>query len=186
VKAVSDITLNIHLAGQLLYTQNKYAFGNFDTAKMINPTIFLYNSEISLEWEETSFVSINSEDCKNYNDSWTFDDCLIDSALFKLGNQSSLLSNLLRPTDFTMQQGIEREILANLYGKLLSQNTQRACLPDCRSLSVKMRAEASTTLAQPTRGIGLVKDKFPIPLPAMLIDVNITLPAISKLNEVRT
>ncbi len=183
VKAVSDITLVIHLAGQLLISHNKYAIGNLETLLEHGGSIFsLYNSQVHLELEETSFTSVNSKDCKIYNTSWTFDDCLLDFALLKLGNQSEVLNKLLRPNGYTIQQGIEQKILQRLYEALLSQNVQTACKPDCRSLVVKMRAEVSTTKAQPTRGITSSQANFPVPLPPMLIEVNITLPEMSIFN----
>ncbi len=182
VKAVNDITLVVHLAGQLLSSQTKYVVGNRETTQQLNDKIFLYNSEIKIELEETSFQNISTQSCKNYNSTWTYDSCVMDYGIMQLQGNTELLKKLLLPnSNSTVQQGIEQTVLQRLYVALQSQNE---CLPDCRSLVVNMRVETSPNRAQPMRGISPPPNMFPLPLPPLLVEVNITVPDLSKLNQV--
>jgi Amiloride-sensitive sodium channel len=87
INVVNDVTLVFHLAGQLLRSQSYYDVANQDTVTMQSSTIFFYGSELGIQLQETSFQELNSEHCENYNSSWTFDNCLLDSALSKLFEQ---------------------------------------------------------------------------------------------------
>ncbi len=81
-------------------------------------------------------------------------------------------------------QGVERVVLQNVYAALMSKDVTTMCLPDCRSLAVNMRTEASQTYAQPAKGILIMQPNskyFPL---GLLMDVNITMPDLSKLNQV--
>ena len=185
VKAVNDITLAIHLNGQLLNTHTRYAVINTDTMNINSGTrILLLNSEVTINFEETSFASVRSSDCENYEQTWTFDDCLLDFALLKFANQKDVLNRLLRPKTFTINESIEQTVLQKLYTELLSLKIQTICKPDCRSLAVRMKTEPSASLGQPQQGINQPPVKVPIPLPPLLIDVNISLPVLYKMNEV--
>jgi hypothetical protein len=186
VRAVNDIELVIHLAGQLVASKTKYGVTNNDTVK--GPylgTLWLYNSVVRLQLEETSFQNVNTHNCLNYNKTWTYDSCVMDYATSKLsGNTTLLLSLLLPSSNSTVQQGIDRKVLQSLYAALLSKNVETVCLPDCRSLTVNMRAEA-LALALPSRGINVRANSY-APLPPMLMEVNVTLPDLSKLYQVIT
>jgi hypothetical protein len=87
INAVNDVSLVFHLAGQLLKSQNYYEIANMESVKMESSTLFLYVSEVRLQIEETSFQYIDAHHCQNYNSSWGYDDCLLDSALSNFGNQ---------------------------------------------------------------------------------------------------
>jgi hypothetical protein len=87
INAVDDVTLAFHLAGQLLSSQNYYQIANMETIAISNGRISWYVSEVRLHIEETSFQQISANHCQNYNSSWTYDDCLLDSALSKFGSQ---------------------------------------------------------------------------------------------------
>ncbi len=182
IKAVNDIYLAVHLPGQLLVAQTKYSVANRDTMQVIPKKIFLYNSEVKIELEETSFQNVSTQSCKNYNTTWTYDRCVMDFGIMQLEGNTELLMNLLLPnSNSTVQQGIERTVLQRMYSTVQSQNE---CLPDCRSLVVKMSVETSPNRAQPTRGISQTIEKLPLPLPPLFVDINITLPHLSKLNQV--
>ncbi len=188
VRAVNDIELVIHLAGQLFTCQNKYAVANTETVK--NPSIQggkldLYNSVVRLQLEETSFQNVSTHTCKTYNKTWTYDSCVTNYVASKSGGNTTLLMSLLLPSrNHTVQQGTERVVLQSLYAALLSKTVETVCLPDCRSLIVNMRAEASTTKAEPSRGMSEYKLTTYAPLPPLLMEVNVTLPDLSKLNQV--
>jgi hypothetical protein len=185
LRAVNDITLVVHLSGQLLAAKAKYGVANTETLNQLLDTIFLYNSEVSLQLEETSFQNVNTQSCKNYNTTWTYDSCVMDHAITVMGGHKTLLRQLLMPSnDSTVPQGTDRAVLRKLYAALLLQNSNSACLPDCRSLIVNMRAETSPTKAQPARGIPVSYSKDPLPLPPLIVDVKITLPDFSKLTQV--
>jgi hypothetical protein len=185
VKAVNDITLVVHLSGQLLAAQTKYVVANPDTIQEFNNRIFLYNSEVRLQLEETSFQNVKSQSCKNYNTTWTYDICIMNHAIMSLDGNTTLLRRLLMPSNnSTVRLGIDREVLQKLYAALLLKNNDTVCLPDCRSLIVNMRAETSPTKAEPTRGIPISFTKDPHPLPPLIVDVNLTLPDNSKLTQV--
>jgi hypothetical protein len=186
VRAVNDIELVIHLAGQLLASRTKYGVANTETAKgPFQGNLVLYNSIVRLQFEETSFQNVSSYTCKNYNKTWTYDICLMSFVTSKLeGNKTLLLSLLLPSINTTVQHGIERVILQSLYAALLSENVETVCLPDCRSLIVTMRPEASPVKAQPTNGMSVSRNNSYVPLPPLLMEVNITMPDLSKLNQV--
>ncbi len=187
VRAVNDIELVIHLAGQLLASQNKYAIANTETVKgpFNKGSMDLYNSVVRLQLEETSFQNVSTHTCKNYNKTWTYDSCLMNYVTSNLGGNTTLLMGLLLPSrNSTVQQGIERVVLQSLYSALLSKNVETVCLPDCRSLIVSMRVETSPTRAEPSRGIYELKSITYAPLPPLLMEVNVTLPDLSKLNQV--
>jgi len=183
VRAVNDIKLAVHLAGQLLTARALYGVANTNTVRH-QQNIFLYNSEVSLQIEETTFQDVNSKDCVNYNTTWTYDDCVLDFVIMESGGNSEILRWLLLPNDSSVQQGIEREVLQSLYVALLAQNVETSCHPDCRSLVVTIREEASPTMAQPQRGITPLSGSNLRPLPPLLVDINITMPILSKINQV--
>jgi hypothetical protein len=186
LRAVNDIYLVVHLSGQMLAAQTKYSVANTETT--LTPSNFLislYNSVVSLQLEETSFQYVTTQECKNYNITWTYDSCVMNLAIMALESNKTLLKRLLMPSNnYTVQQGIDRAVLQKLYATLLSQNSETMCLPDCRSLIVNMRTEKSPTKAQPENGISIPITKHPLPLPPLIVDVNITLPDISKLTQV--
>jgi hypothetical protein len=187
VRAVNDITLVVHLSGQLLATQAKYGVANTETVNQLSDTIFLYNSEVSLQLEETSFQNVNTQKCKNYNATWTYDSCVMDFVIMEMGNNTELLKRLLLPSNYsTVQQGIERTALKSLYEGLMSHTFEAVCLPDCRSLSVNMKAMTSPTLSQPRNVIlrPSPRIKVPLPLPPLLIEINMTIPTMNVLNQV--
>ncbi len=188
VRAVNDITLVVHLSGQLLAAQAKYGVANTETVnqrQLLDP-IFLYNSEVSLQLEETSFQNVNTQSCKNYNTTWTYDRCVMDFVIMEMGNNTDLLKSLLMPSNYsTVQCGIEKTALKNLYIGLMSHNFEAVCLPDCKSLVVNMKTVVSPTLALPIGGIKTPKNmKVPTPLPPLLVEVNISVPSLIKLNQV--
>ncbi len=184
LRAVNDIYLAVHLSGQLLAVQTKYSVANTETVQ-ITGSISLYNSVISLQLEETSSQNVTSQACKNYNTTWTYDKCVMNLAITALKSNKDLLMRLVMPSvNSTVQQGIDRAVLKKLYTAFLSQNSETMCLPDCRSLMVNMRAETSPTLAEPIRGITKSFTRDPLPLPPLIVDVNITLPENSKLTQV--
>jgi hypothetical protein len=187
LRAVNDIYLIVHLSGQLLAAQTKYGVANIATVQTpsTGKSIFLYNSIVNLQLEETSFQNVTTQACKNYNTTWTYDICVMNHAIMVMEGNDTLLRGLLMPSNnSTVQQGIDRAVLQKLYVALLSQNREAVCLPDCRSLIVNMRTETSPTLAQPVRGIPIPIDSYPLPLPPLIVDVNITLPDLSKLTQV--
>ncbi len=187
VRAVNEITLIVHLSGQLLAAQAKYGVANTKTVNELLGTIFLYNSEVSLQLEETSFQNINTQNCKNYNKTWTYDRCVMDFVIMEMGNNTDLLKRLLLPSNYsTVQRGIETTALNSLYTGLMSRNFEAVCLPDCRSLTVNMNVIASPTLAQPKNGILSPPPtiKVPLPLPPLLVEINMTIPSLNILNQV--
>jgi hypothetical protein len=187
LRAVNDIYLVVHLSGQLLAAQTKYAAANIATVQSpsTSNSIFLYNSIVNLQLEETSFQKVTSQACKNYNTTWTYDSCVINLAIMSLESNQILLRGLLMPSNnSTVQQGIDRAVLQKLYATLLSWNDETVCLPDCRSLIVNMRTEKSLTLDKSFRPIPKPFTTNPLPLPPLLVDVNITLPDLSKLMQV--
>jgi hypothetical protein len=108
VRAVNDIELVIHLAGQLLATKTKYSVANADTVKgpFQGKQLVLYNSVVRLQFEETSFQNVSTLTCKNYNKTWTYDNCVMSYVTSKLGGNTTLLLSLLLPTiNSTVQQG---------------------------------------------------------------------------------
>ncbi len=186
VRAVNDIVLVIHLAGQLLASQTKYGLANNDTVKgpFDGKTLVLYNSVVRLQLEETSFQNVNTHTCKNYNKTWTYDRCVVDYAISKLGGNTTMLLSLLLPSSNSkIEHGIERVVLQNLSALLRSKNVETMCLPDCRSLLINMRAEASPNRAEPSKGIFVRANSY-APLPPLLMEVNITIPELSKINQV--
>jgi hypothetical protein len=187
VRAVNDIELVIHLAGQLIASRTKYGVANKETTKgpLQGGNLVLYNSIVRLQFEETSFQNVSSHTCKNYNKTWTYDSCVMNHVASKLkGNKTLLLSLLLPSINTTVQHGVQRVILQSLYASLLSKNVETVCLPDCRSLIVTMRPEASPVKAQPTYGMLVSRNNSYVPLPPLLIEVNITMPDLRKLNQV--
>ncbi len=188
VRAVNDIELVIHLAGQLLAFQTKYGLANTDTVKgpFQGKQLELYNSVVRLQLEETSFQNVSTQSCKNYNKTWTYDNCVMDYATSNFGGNTTLLLSLLLPSsNSTVQHGIDRVVLQNLSAVLLSENVETVCFPDCRSLIVNMRAEASPNKAEPSKGI-IIRANSYAPLPTLLMEVNITFPDLSKLYQVIT
>jgi hypothetical protein len=186
VRAVNDIELVIHLPGHLLASQNKYVVANTDTVKSPSEggSLDLYNSVVRLQLEETSFQNVSTPTCKNYNKTWTYDSCVMNYVTSKSGDNRTLLMSLLFPSrNSTVQQGIERAVLQSLYVALLSKNIETVCLPDCRSLIVNMRAEAIPKIDR-SRFMSVYKYAAYAPLPPLLIEVNVTLPDLSKLNQV--
>jgi hypothetical protein len=182
INAVNDITIMFHLAGQLLKSQSYYEVANKNTV-VIRNNIYIYGSEVTLQLEETSFQNIKSDQCENYNFSWTYDDCLLDYAITKLGNKQKLLNMLFRPNSSISHEGIERHVLQSLYLILNAEEIIYSCKQDCRSLVVKIFSESSPIKSSPKNGFKpaqTVSQK----LPPVNINVNITLPDISKLNEV--
>jgi hypothetical protein len=185
VRAVDDIVLVIHLAGQMFASQNKYVVANTDSVKgPFGKQLVLHNSVVRLQFEETSFQNVSTQTCKNYNKTWTYDSCVMNYITSKSDQNTTLLMGLLLPSrNSKIQQGIERIVLQSLYTALLSTNVETVCIPDCRSFVVNMRAEASLTMAEPVKGI-IVHPFSYAPLPPLLIEVNITMPDLSKLNQV--
>jgi hypothetical protein len=187
VRAVNEINLIVHLSGQLLAAQAKYGVANTKTVNKLLGTIFLNNSEVRLQLEETSFQNINTPNCKNYNTTWTYDRCVMDFVIMEMGNNTDLLKRLLLPSNYsTVQRGIETTALNRLYTGLMSRNFEAVCLPDCRSLTVNMNVIASPTLGQPKNGILSPPPtiKVPVPLPPLLVEINMTLPSLNILNQV--
>ncbi len=186
VRAVNDIVLVIHLAGNLLGSKNKFAVANTETLKgPFQGKLELYNSVVRLQLEETSFQNVSIHTCKNYNKTLTYDSCITNYVTSKSGGNTTLLMSLLLPhRNSTVQQGIEQVVLQSLYAEMLSKNVETVCLPDCRSLIVNMRAETSPIKAEPSRGIFEYKLPTYSPLPSLLVEVNVTLPDLSKLNQV--
>ena len=184
VRSVDDISLAIHLAGQLLNSQSYYEVANKDTMAG-DKRFFLYGSEVSLQLEETSFQNVISSNCKQYNATWTYDNCLIEFALRKTGDKQDILRRLLIPDGTKVEAGVERKVLQGLYSILLSQNREKSCKPDCRSLAVGMLAEASAMKASPENGIDVIVEDSPQPLPPIDVKVNLTIPELIKFNKVR-
>jgi hypothetical protein len=187
VRAVSEITLIVHLSGQLLAAQAKYGVANTKTVNKLLDTIFLYNSEVSLQLEETSFQNVNTQNCKNYNTTWTYDRCVMDFVIMEMGSNTDLLKRLLLPSNYSIvQHGIETTALNSLYIGLMSHNFEAVCLPDCRTLLVNMNAMASPTLGQPQKGILSPPPtiKSSIPLPPFLMEITMTIPSLNILNQV--
>ncbi len=102
----------------------------------------------------------------------------------KFGSNTTLLMDLLLPSsNFTVQQGIERVVLQSVCLALLSKNVETVCLPDCRYLTVNMRVEASPKTDR-SRFIFVYQYTTYAPLPPLLMEVNVTMPDLSKLNQV--
>ena len=187
IKAIDDITLVLHLAGQLLRSQNYYEVLNRETLSVINNNnILLYGSEVSFQLEETTFQNVNILECKHYNANWTYDNCVMDFGLSRMEEKRSVLSRLLMPNSTRIDTVVERTVLQDLYYELLSQDVEKICKPDCHSLVVRIIAETSTEKAFPERGIDIWKLPIPQPLPAINVTINLTIPKLSKVNEVRT
>jgi hypothetical protein len=184
VRAVNDIVLVIHWAGNLLGSQNKYAVANTETIKGSSSggRIGLYNSVVRLQLEETSFQNVNTHTCKNYNKTWTYDSCVMNYVISNLGGNTTILMGLLLPSiNSTVQKGIERVVLQRLYAALLSKNLEIVCLPDCKSLIVNMRVSPKT---DSSRFISEYQYITYAPLPPLIMEVNVTLPDLTKLNQV--
>jgi hypothetical protein len=170
IKVIEDVTLIFHLNGQLLTSQNCYVIANRDTVLESDYRFFLYGSDISLKLEETSFQNINNDNCENYNSSWTYDDCLINTALGRLGEEHYLLGQLLKSNSNTIiNTGIEATVLKRFSSILQSGQVMNTCRKDCRSLVVKIMAETSSA--------------SPKLVPPM-VDINIFLPEIYRIDEV--
>ena len=90
------------------------------------------------------------------------------------------------PNSTRIDTVVERTVLQDLYYELLSQDVEKICKPDCHSLVVRIIAETSTEKAFPERGIDIWKLPIPQPLPAINVTINLTIPKLSKVNEVRT
>ena len=129
IKAVDDITLVLHLAGQLLRSRTFYEIANRDTVAVSgDSSMYLYGSELSLHLEETSFQNVSSTDCELYNATWTYDNCLMNSALMNTGGKQGHLSQLLRPSSSTtIEAGIQQTVLKNLYLALMSRVVEESC-----------------------------------------------------------
>ena len=89
------------------------------------------------------------------------------------------------PDGTKVEAGVERKVLQGLYSILLSQNREKSCEPDCRSLAVGMLAEASAMKASPENGIDVIVEDSPQPLPPIDVKVNLTIPELIKFNKVR-
>ena len=188
IRAVDDVMLVVHLAGQLLRSKNYYEIINRETLTItMDNFLHFYGSEVSLQLEETSFQNVSSINCVRYNASWTYDDCLLDLSISKLGREKNPLKKLLRPRPGTSEDtGVKRTVLQSLYSVLLSKEMDDSCRPPCRSLKVAMMAEASTTPAMPKTGIALKSQSVAQPLPPLLVDVSLTIPELSRVNKERT
>ena len=188
IRAVTDVTLFIHLNGQLFKSQSYYEVANEKTLKIYDyydEFIHLFGSEVSLQFEETSFQNISSTHCVKYNATWTYDDCLLDKALIRLGDKKDLLKSLLRPERASVEAGIERSVLQKFLSTLLSEEVENNCRPDCRSLVVRMLAEASPIHSIPKNGIAIHTRSSPQPLPPLLVDLKMTIPESFGVDEVR-
>jgi hypothetical protein len=110
----------------------------------------------------------------------------MDFVIMEMGYNTDLLKRLLLPSNYSnVQHGIEKTALKNLFVGLMSHNFEAVCLPDCKSLVVNMKTLASSTEAMPIGGIRTPRNtKVPIPLPPFLVEVNISLPSLNKLNQV--
>jgi hypothetical protein len=95
--------------------------------------------------------------------------------------QQYLLKQLLKPNGTTPTSGIEGAVLQNLYSILQSAEVENSCKQDCRSVVVRSTGGPSTTKAFPRNGIHPTKTTSTVLLDA---DVNVTLPQLSKKNEV--
>ncbi len=186
VRAVNDIELVIHLAGQLLASKNKYGVANSDTVKgPFGKQLVLYNSVVRLQFEETSFQNVSTQTCKNYNKTWTYDSCVMNYMTSNSGHNTTLLMGMLSPSkNSKVQQGIEQVILQSLYTSLLSKNVETVCIPDCRSLIVNMRTEASAITNPSLNGFLVFPNNTYAPLPPFQMEVNIVMASLSKLNQV--
>jgi hypothetical protein len=159
-----------------------------------NVTIFLYQSKVNIQLEKIiSLDDINSAECMSYNSTWSYDDCLLDSAIqrLRIGQEGELLTMLLKPnvSAWTAKAGVQKTVLQDLYTILMSDELQESCRPDCHSLVVGVMPEfydTSTGLAQPIKGITRLRNADDgRPLPALNINVNLTIPDWSILSEVR-
>jgi hypothetical protein len=187
IKVVDDITLVFHLAGQLTSSQSFYQVANQNTLQIKDSKkIFLYESEIRLEQEETSFYNVSSStrSCVRYNATWTYDKCMHDFAIQRIGKKNAILSKLLKPDGSRVEEGVESSILQDIYSVLLSRGAKENCKQDCRSLKATMKAEANTSA--PSTIIPILEEKkVPFPLPPISVAVNISIPELSKINEVK-
>jgi hypothetical protein len=194
VNAVEDITLVVHLSGQL-YSRSSSAYYqvfNVDTMQILNNvTLTLYPSEVNVHLEKiTSLNDKNSAECMIYNSTWSYDNCIVDSAVQLLGNghHGSLLTILLRPnsSNWVAEAGVPFTVLQDLYTVLLSGELQKNCWPDCNSLVAELTSEASALRAEPTTGFPRLKCCRDVekPLPALNATVNLTIPDMSRLSEV--
>ena len=105
VRAVNDVILVIHLAGQLLQSHSYYYAVN-PSMLGVTKDILLYGSEVSLQLEKSSLKNVSSPDCELYNASWTYDNCLLDFALRRIENkQQDHLRGLLRPNGTRVDAG---------------------------------------------------------------------------------
>jgi hypothetical protein len=180
IHSVNDTTLVFHLAGQLLSSQSFYQVANMNTVKVYLGKIFLYESELGLHPEETTFYNISNTECISYNSTWTYDSCILDCALERMGKHQTVLKKLLRPDGSKIDRGVDKRILEELYSALLSQDL-KCCKLDCRTLKVTLKEEASTSVASL---ISPSKTKMSDPLPPIRVKVNVTIPELSKINEV--
>jgi hypothetical protein len=182
IVAVNDISISVHLAGQLITNHAKYGVANYDTVVTKGQDIKLLESRVSILLEETSLQIVNSQNCKNYNVAWTHDDCMLNQALKKLENKRSLLNRLLRPNVSTVLHGIERSFLQSLFTALSSKDVEISCPMSCRSVVVNMRSEIGAVQARPKHNIDW-PTSMP-PLPPMLMKVNLQFSNLNRVNEV--
>jgi hypothetical protein len=186
INAVNDLTIAVHLAGQLLTTHAKYGIANndtitFDTKNELD--VQLYESRVSILVEETSLQMVNSLNCENYNDTWTYDDCILSQALKEFHGKRSLLYRLLRPNVSTVINGINSSVLQTLFSALSAEKVEINCPVSCRSIVVSMRPEIGVKLTRPNHSIDW--PTYMPPLPPMLMKVNLEFSDLSRVNEVR-
>ena len=190
IRAVDDITLVVHLAGQLFRSPAYYEVVNSNTLRIFdNVSINLYGAEVGLLLEATSFQNVSTGGCVEYNATWTYDNCLLDFALDRMSSQKELLNTLLRPNGSQgVAGGVESSILQDLFSELMSSDVDAGgCKPDCQSLKVGMMVEASTalTVEEQKRAFRRLDTNVSQPLPSSInINVNLTIPELSKVNEV--
>ena len=87
----------------------------------------------------------------------------------------------------TLNAGVERTLLQDVYRALLSQAGEASCRPDCSSLVIGMKTEVDVF------GMGMDKlqsvrrhgGTLPEPLPPISLEVKLSLPDLYKSNEVR-
>ena len=150
---------------------------------MKSEKIYLYGSELNLQIEGASFKNVNSTNCITYNATWTYDNCLLDFALNRFGSKQDLLRRLLfTPNNIGLNDKVDRAVLQSLYSILLSQDSDKNCRPDCRSLVVEKIAEANKI---PVISSGIPRISKPQPLPPILVNVSLHIPELININEVR-
>ena len=183
IRAVDDVTLFIHLSGQLYRSPLLWEVANTDTLTMKSEKIYLCGSELNLQLEGASFKNVNSTNCITYNATWTYDNCLLDFALNRFGSKQDLLRRLLfTPNNIGLNDKVDRAVLQSLYSILLSQDSDKNCRPDCRSLVVEKIAEANKI---PVISSGIPRISKPQPLPPILVNVSLHIPELININEVR-